>query len=102
MATPITRYRPSPRAFPEQLPPLEYHPSDAIRRVQGKGEIVFKGHAYPLGRAFTGERIGLRTTQTDGLFDVFFGAQRIAEINLIDHSISLNKRGRHAQQTHTS
>src|SRR5713226_7729782 len=34
MAVPASRYQPSQRSFPEQLPPLEYGATDQVRKVQ--------------------------------------------------------------------
>ena len=42
MQVPASRYRPSPRSFPESLPPVEYDSKDVIRKVQEGGEIWFK------------------------------------------------------------
>lgn len=82
MATPASRYQPSPREFPETLPPIEYAPGDLVRKVQGKGEIHFKNRVFPIGRAFHGYPVALRPTLTDGVFDVFFCSQKVAQINL--------------------
>lgn len=37
LATPLSRYRPSPIAFPESLPPIDYSPGLAVRKVQAEG-----------------------------------------------------------------
>jgi transposase InsO family protein len=82
LATPATRYAPSPRAFVEAPPPIEYGPADAVRRVCGKGRVSFRGRACRVGKAFAGEPVALRPTATDGLLDVFYCHQRVAEIDL--------------------
>lgn len=82
MATPVSRYQPSPREFPEALPPIEYGPEDIVRKVQGKGEISFRNRIFVIGRAFHGYPIALRPTLTDGLFDIYFCKERITQINL--------------------
>lgn len=43
MATPASRYRSSPRPFPESLPAIEYGPGDSVRKVGEKGRIAFRG-----------------------------------------------------------
>ena len=82
MATPVSRYRESPRSFPETLPVWEYGPGDQVRRVQALGWISFRGREFRLSKAFRGQAVALRPTRTDGLWEVFFGPQRIARINL--------------------
>lgn len=82
MAPPASRYRPSPVAFPEALPALVYGPGDAVRKVQSRGEIHFRGRQWPVGQAFQGSRVALRATTTDGLWDVYFGVHRIASLDL--------------------
>ena len=81
-ATPISRYHVSTRAFPEVLPPIEYSPSDILRKVQAKGEISFHGREFKVGRAFRGFHVALRPTTTDGLWDVFFLVHKVAHIDL--------------------
>ncbi|MDB5797134.1 MAG: hypothetical protein JWP36_1036 [Paucimonas sp.] len=92
LQTPATRYAASTRAYPEQLPPLEYGPQDQVRKVQGKGEFSFLGHEFKLGKAFAGMHIGLRLTQDDHARGVYFGIHLVATINLKDQSISTEKR----------
>ena len=82
MATPVSRYRESSRSFPETLPVWEYGPGDQVRRVQALGWISFRGREFRLSKAFRGQAVALRPTLTDGLWEVFFGPQRIARINL--------------------
>jgi transposase InsO family protein len=82
MAPPMSRYRESPRSFPENLPPLVYGPGDQVRQVQAEGWITFKGRYFRLSKAFRGEPVALRPTVTDGRWEVYFGQHRIAGINL--------------------
>jgi transposase InsO family protein len=82
LAVPASRYQPSPREFPDPLPPIEYNNSDIVRKVQGKGEISFYGRVFKISKAFAGYPVALRQTLTDGLFDVYFCTQRISTINL--------------------
>jgi len=85
MKTPAQRYQLSPRSFPETLQPIEYEPGDIVRKVQQKGEIIFRGKKYVAGRAFRGFQVALRTTDNDGIYDVNFIHQKIAEVNLNNH-----------------
>src|SRR5262249_38176472 len=82
MATPATRYRPSSRAFPEVLPPIEYPPDDHVRKVSIDGFFNFKNQAWRLSKAFRGAYVALRPTTEDGLFDVHYCAHRIAKLDL--------------------
>jgi hypothetical protein len=81
--TPVRRYRPSPRSFPEQLPPVDY-PDRIVRKVQGNGRISFLGQKWSVGKAFAGHPVALRPTHKDGCYDVFFCQQQIADIDLRD------------------
>ena len=82
MQVPASRYRPSPRPFPESLPPIEYDSSHPIRKVQTDGEIWFKGRPYLVGKGFAGYHVALKPSSTEGLLDVFFCHQKISQLNL--------------------
>jgi hypothetical protein len=88
LAVPASRYYPSPREFPNPLPPIEYNSCDIVRKVQGKGEISFHSRVFKVGRAFTGYPVALRPTLTDGFFDVYFCTQRIYTINVNDNNVT--------------
>jgi transposase InsO family protein len=79
---PASRYRPSPRPFPETLPPILYQPGDLIRKVQLGGEIWFHGRPFKIAPAFYRHPVALRPSSLDGVFDVFFCSQNIAQIDL--------------------
>lgn len=82
MQPPASRYTPSARCMPEELPPIEYAPTDIVRRVQDKGYICYRGQRWTIGKAFAGYHVALRSTKTDGLFEVFFCHQKVNQINL--------------------
>lgn len=82
MTPPATRYRPSPRPFPETLPPIEYGRGDLVRKVDANGKLSYRSQAFRIGKAFCGNPVALRPTPEDGLLDVYFCHQRIAQINL--------------------
>lgn len=92
MRAPASRYAPSLRIYPRQLPKPEYEQTDAIRKVQGKGEFSFMGNLYKLGKAFTGHCIAVRPTLIDHSRRVYFGAHHVATIDLQERSISIEKR----------
>jgi transposase InsO family protein len=85
MAVPASRYRVSPRAFPEVLPPIEYGPADLVRKVADGGELSYRNRTFRVGKAFRGYPVALRPTLVDGVLDVFFCHQKVAQINLRDH-----------------
>lgn len=78
---PAMRYMPSARPFPATLTPIEYLPSDVIRKVQLAGEIHFRGQEYAIGKAFRGQPVALRAID-DGIWSVHYCHQQITTINL--------------------
>ena len=82
-ATPVSRYRPSPRSLPAVLPVIEYPALDTVKRVRPEGIIIFGGHSWYVGRAFGGLAVGLRpSAQTDRQWDVFFAHHRLGLLDL--------------------
>lgn len=82
LATPISRYRPSPRSFPEKLEPFDYGPGAILRRVNDTGWLSFRGLPLKLGRAFIHRQVALRPALQDGCFDVFFCGHKITVVDL--------------------
>ena len=72
MAVPADRYAASPREYRETVPPFDYAPGDALRRVQIGGRINFDGCETRVPKAFAGREIALRATNQDGLYEVFY------------------------------
>lgn len=87
MAVPASRYQPSERTFPERITAPDYASTDCLRKVQQGGFITFKGRSFRVGQAFRGHHVALRPTIQDGLWNVCFGAHRIAQVDL-DHPIA--------------
>lgn len=79
---PITRYQPSARSFPSQLPHIEYDDSDIVRKVQRHGQINFNGRSHFVGEGLYTELVAIRPTKDDGVFSVVFCNQEVAQINL--------------------
>jgi len=88
MAVPASRYQPSHRRYPEQLPAIEYGPADIVRKVRHFGHIKYEGREYHVGSAFYGLHVALRPTITDGLFEVFFCNHKIGKLDLRDNKLS--------------
>jgi transposase InsO family protein len=81
MQVPAQRYRPSTRAFPRTLPPIEYASSDEVRKVNGK-HISFQGRTVRICKALHGYPVALRPTTTDGLWQVYFCHHRVTIVDL--------------------
>ena len=81
MKTPASRFRPSERSYPEQLPTIEYGPDDVVRKVATNGHLSFRGHEIKLGKAFHRERIALRPTTQDGVWDVYYCQQQLGQLH---------------------
>jgi transposase InsO family protein len=84
LATPSSRYLPSPRRYPARLPEIEYGPDDAVRTVQDGGAVSFANRPFRVSKAFHGERVAVRPTPTDGVRVIYFMTHRIAQIDLRD------------------
>jgi transposase InsO family protein len=84
MAAPASRYRISPRAYPERLPAIEYDSGGEVRKVQGDGKIFFKGRVFRVGKALRLHHVALKPTNVDGVWSVCFGARHVATIDLND------------------
>lgn len=83
LETPVSRYRVSPRVFPETLPPIEYGAGDQVRRVQAEGWVCFQGRELKVSKALRGQLIAFRPEpSSDGVWTIFFCRQQIGRINL--------------------
>lgn len=85
MAVPASRYQVSWRAYPEELPSIEYGPDDDVRKVNQDGRIGYKGHVFRVGKAFKGLPVALRPTNQDGLLEVYFCSEQVTSIDLREH-----------------
>jgi transposase InsO family protein len=83
LATPASRYRPSPIPFPNSLPPIEYPPGLEVRRVQDGGWFSYRGKSFHVTKALRGFPIALRqSAEADSLRAVLFCHQPVALIDL--------------------
>jgi transposase InsO family protein len=82
LAVPASRYRASPRSFPEVLPTWEYAPGDAVRKVDCDGMISYRNHPIAVSKAFRGERVAVRPSLDDGVFGVYFGVHQVVQFDL--------------------
>lgn len=82
-AVPASRYRPSSRSMPDQLPQVEYDSHEIVRSVSTtKAYITFKNQRWKVPQAFCGERLAVRPLDADGQYGIFFGARQIASLDL--------------------
>jgi hypothetical protein len=49
--------------------------------VQAETWFSFRGREFRLSKAFRGQAVALRPTLRDGIWEVFFGPHRIAQID---------------------
>ena len=83
MATPISRYQPSPNAFPEKLPPIEYGPDDVVTRVGWTGELRVQERKFKVSSALRHHDVAVRPKAgEDGVFEVYFVHHRCKTIDL--------------------
>ena len=61
---------------------MEYSADALVRKVNESGRINFRGHSLRIGRGLTGERVALRATDADGIWSVYYGAQRVWAVSL--------------------
>jgi transposase InsO family protein len=80
---PASRYTPSPRAMPDQLPKPCYDEGEIVRTVSTtKAYVHFKGRPWRVPRAFFGEQLAIRPLSRDGAYGVFFASHQVATIDL--------------------
>lgn len=78
MATPITRYRSSPRAMPSTLAPIEYGPGDEVLRVGWNGKITFRGHPLRVSSALHRLDVAARMNpEIADAYDFYFAHHRL-------------------------
>jgi transposase InsO family protein len=77
---PATLYTPSPRPYPEKLPPLEYEGHLEIRRVDDRGTIRWKNEKLFLSHTLNGELVGLEEID-DGTWSLYYGSVLLARFD---------------------
>ncbi len=79
---PASHYQPSPRPFPEVLPPIEYGPDDIVRKVHGSGQVRYRNRDWYVGQALLRQPLALRPTAEDGVLDVVYCHMTIRQLDL--------------------
>jgi transposase InsO family protein len=81
---PADRYRPSERALPDVVPPVDYPDGTEVRKVDANARISFKGRIIRVGKAFRGRPIGVRSSATDGVYHLYYRSQLIRTVDLTE------------------
>ena len=83
---PASRFQPSPRPFPETLPPLRYPEGAALRKVSSTGQVSIRHQAFRVGKAFAGYHLALVADPlTDGRFHLYFGSLCVHTVDVRVH-----------------
>lgn len=69
---PAMHYEPSRRVMPDRLRPPEYGDEHVVRWVSNEGRFGWKGVLHRVGRALSGQPIGIHQTDEDE-WEVFYG-----------------------------
>jgi transposase InsO family protein len=77
---PATCYRSSPRAYPEQLPPLAYPAAWDVRRVSTAGSVSWRGRPLFLTEVLAGEDVAFEPLD-ESLWLVRFAAIPVARFD---------------------
>jgi len=78
--TPLSRWRPSLRPRPSQLPEVVYPPGSVLRRVGSNGLFEYRRSRILAGQGLSGEPV--RVEESDGWVVVFYGSKEIRRIPL--------------------
>jgi putative transposase len=77
--TPAQHYQPSPRPYPDRLPPLEYPSHFEVRRVGDNGCIRWRSARVHVSTVCTHENIGLEEVD-NGIWNVYFGSLKLGRL----------------------
>lgn len=77
---PATIYRPSPRPYPESLPPIEYPGHLEIRKVAHNGMMRWKNSRIFISKTLVDEWIGFEEID-DGIWSVYYGPVLLARFD---------------------
>jgi len=72
---PLSRWKPSPRPRPDQLPPVEYPPGAPVRKVAAGGDIQWNRYRILAGCGLVGELV--RVEERDQDIAIFYAHKEI-------------------------
>lgn len=78
---PVSRWRPSNRLRPNQLPPVTYPAGAVLRKVSTSGDIRYCGYRILCGRGITGQPVRVEESQNE--LAVFYGHKKIRSLPLL-------------------
>jgi putative transposase len=84
--TPASRYRPSRRPYPEQLPAIEYPGHFLVKKVTTGGTFRFRDRLLYLANSMVNQPIGLEETD-DGVWTIWFNTILLATFDERDYII---------------
>jgi len=79
---PLSRYRSSPRPYPETLPEVQYEPSEHVLKVRSNGQVHLKGRTVFVSEGLIGQRVAIRHSNEDGVLDIIFINKTVRQIDL--------------------
>lgn len=79
---PVNRYKPSLRTFENVITLPQYDSTDSVYKVHANGFISYKKGQLKIGKAFIGDQIAVRETQSDGILEIYYYDQLIRTISL--------------------
>ena len=85
--TPAAHYRPSPRPYPERLPPLEYPGHFLVKKITTGGTFRFRNRLLYLVTTLVDQLIGLEETD-DGVWAIHFNTVLLATFDERDYIIT--------------
>ena len=77
---PTTIYRPSPRPYPEKLPPIEYPGHLEVRKIEHNGMMRWKDGRIFTSKTLRGEYVGLEEID-DGVWSLYYGPVLLARFD---------------------
>jgi transposase InsO family protein len=82
LEVPASRYRPSVRSYPEDLPMPEYGPDDRVYKLRLNGKLHVDKLDFYLSQAFAGQLLAVRPSAEDGVFTVHYFHMQLGSIDL--------------------
>lgn len=84
MHPPKSKYKTSPRQYPEKAPKIEYEMGAIVRRVSNKGTIIYEGEKYYISESMKGLPVKLVEEKQKDIVEVYLCTKRVKEIDLIN------------------
>lgn len=88
---PASIYQPSDRAYPSQLPAIEYPSSYLRRKVGERGEIYWRGARIFISEVLQGESLGLEAIDDD-VYRVWFCSLKLGMFDTLRSRLTSNEQ----------